>query len=198
VVALAALVALLAAEPGDLRDQAAVSLQKGTLAYRSHDYGTAVREFENAYRLVQSTKILFNLARAYDGNRQPAEALATFERFLLDLTKEPPAVQAELAERASAAEARVKQLRQSPAGEGKRPNVAAAPPRDVQASRGPVDLSPMRLEQARAVPRQEQSFLRRYWWAVTAGVVAAGAVTAIVLAKRQSDSCPPAYNDCLF
>ena len=61
----------------------AVSLQTEGVKLMQHgDNQGALAKFDEAYRLVPSPKILFNMGRAHAGVGDDVKALAEFERFL--------------------------------------------------------------------------------------------------------------------
>jgi hypothetical protein len=66
------------------RDHARALLRDGVAAMNTGDYPTAVARFREAYALVPSAKILFNLGVAYGALDRYPEALESLERFLRD------------------------------------------------------------------------------------------------------------------
>src|SRR5688572_23831217 len=97
--------------PPEARAEAADCLRRGNDAFRAGQFQTAADQYGRAYALFPSTKLLYNLGKAYDGAGRKPEALDAFQRFLEGLSTEPPEVRAELADRARSARARVDGLR---------------------------------------------------------------------------------------
>src|SRR4051794_1319368 len=71
-----------AADPA--RDRARSLLAEGAQLYEAGDFPAALKRYEDAYALVPSPKILYNFGLVYQGMGRKAEALAYFERFLLE------------------------------------------------------------------------------------------------------------------
>jgi tetratricopeptide (TPR) repeat protein len=73
------------------RTQARALLQEGAREVEQGEYDQAIASFSDAYRLVASPKILFNLGIAYLALDRRADALRSFEGFLREATDAPAA-----------------------------------------------------------------------------------------------------------
>ncbi len=71
-----------AAEPEAANQRASLKLEQGVARYDRRDYGGALRDFQDAYEIVPSPKIHFNLGLALDGLGRRGEAMEAFGRFL--------------------------------------------------------------------------------------------------------------------
>jgi hypothetical protein len=95
--ALVASLALLALLPrpdagaaeGDDRRRATELLHQGAQFYERGDYQAALARFEQAYAVVPSAKIHFNLGQTLQALARPVEAIAAYERFLVEATGAP-------------------------------------------------------------------------------------------------------------
>ncbi|HVR01727.1 MAG TPA: tetratricopeptide repeat protein [Polyangia bacterium] len=81
-----------AAEPA--RAQARALMQEGARQMDDRQYDKAVESFSEAYRLVPSPKVLYNLGIAYLSVARYADALQALEGFLKEATDAPAANQA--------------------------------------------------------------------------------------------------------
>jgi tetratricopeptide (TPR) repeat protein len=73
------------------RSRARALLQEGAAFMDVRQYDRAVESFREAYRLVPSPKVLYNLGVAYLSVARYADALAALERFLAEATDAPEA-----------------------------------------------------------------------------------------------------------
>lgn len=73
------------------RARARALLQEGAAFMEERQYDRAVESFREAYRLVPSPKVLYNLGVAYLSVARYADALAALERFLAEATDAPEA-----------------------------------------------------------------------------------------------------------
>jgi tetratricopeptide (TPR) repeat protein len=73
------------------RARARALLQEGASFMDERQYDRAVDAFREAYRLVPSPKVLYNLAIAYLSVARYADALAALEKFLAEATDAPEA-----------------------------------------------------------------------------------------------------------
>jgi tetratricopeptide (TPR) repeat protein len=81
-----------AAPAGDAaRARARALLQEGAAFMDERQYDRAVESFREAYRLVPSPKVLYNLGVAYLSVARYADALAALEQFLAEATDAPEA-----------------------------------------------------------------------------------------------------------
>jgi hypothetical protein len=76
------------------RAQARALVQEGARQMDDRQYDKAVASFDEAYRLVRSPKVLFDLAIAYLSVARYADALQALQGFLDEATDAPPASQA--------------------------------------------------------------------------------------------------------
>ncbi|HEV3032971.1 MAG TPA: hypothetical protein VG319_15090 [Polyangia bacterium] len=81
-----------ASEPA--RAQARALMQEGAQQMDDRQYDKAVESFSEAYRLVPSPKVLYNLGIAYLSVARYADALRALEGFLAEATDAPAASQA--------------------------------------------------------------------------------------------------------
>jgi tetratricopeptide (TPR) repeat protein len=81
------------AEADAARTKARALLQEGARFMDERQYDRAVETFQEAYRLVPSPKVLYNLGVAYLSVARYADALAALERFLAEATDAPAANQ---------------------------------------------------------------------------------------------------------
>jgi hypothetical protein len=80
------------AEADDAAKQAARDkLTEGIELMKKGDAGTALARFEEAYKLVPSPKIFFNIGLAREALGQKVEALTAFQRFVDEVTDPNPA-----------------------------------------------------------------------------------------------------------
>jgi len=81
------------AEPpaGTSREVAQAKLIEGVALLKQGDYTGALATFQDAYRLVPSPNIHYDMALAYAGLGRSADALEAFERFLAEAPRAPPA-----------------------------------------------------------------------------------------------------------
>jgi tetratricopeptide (TPR) repeat protein len=96
VCALTASVGAAAAQAPDASGEAARAraralLQEGAAFMDERQYDRAVESFREAYRLVPSPKVLYNLGVAYLSVARYADALAALEQFLSEATDAPEA-----------------------------------------------------------------------------------------------------------
>jgi hypothetical protein len=66
-------------------------MAEGARLLEAGDHARALAEFEAAYLLVPSSKILFNVGLAYMGLGRHADAIRAFEQFTSDAKNVPPA-----------------------------------------------------------------------------------------------------------
>lgn len=71
--------------------EAHTRFDKGLALFREGAFEAAAAEFERAYQLAPSFKILYDLGLAYARGHDPAAALRTFERYLRDGAESVPA-----------------------------------------------------------------------------------------------------------
>ncbi|MEA2699198.1 MAG: hypothetical protein QOI66_3469 [Myxococcales bacterium] len=79
--------------PGDTPERAAArtKLVQGVTLLKSGDYSGALSQFQDAYRLVPSPNIHYDLGLAYVGLGRPVDALEAFDRFLSEAPDAPAA-----------------------------------------------------------------------------------------------------------
>jgi hypothetical protein len=76
--------------PPDVRAKATALLREGARMMDEGRYSKALDSFQEAYRLVPSPKVLFNLGVAYTSLSRHAEAVDAFEGFLRQAPDAPP------------------------------------------------------------------------------------------------------------
>lgn len=98
--------------PGNAPERAHANrlLQSGNAALEQGAFDAAIRDYEAAYRIFPSPKVLYNLARAYQAAGRLPDACDTFERFISGVAHGPAELQDELADRVAAAKADVASL----------------------------------------------------------------------------------------
>jgi tetratricopeptide (TPR) repeat protein len=90
-IALATILALVAAQPvlaSDL-DEARRHYAKGTKAYEIGAYDEAIKEYGEAYKLIDDPALLFNLGQAHRLAGHTVEALRAYRMFLLKVPDSP-------------------------------------------------------------------------------------------------------------
>src|SRR6185369_11891672 len=95
VIAGAAVVAPARAESDESKAKARARMADGVKLLDRKDYAAALAAFEEAYALVPSAKIQFNIGVAKRGLGRRAEALEAFDQFLEMSPFAPPASRAE-------------------------------------------------------------------------------------------------------
>lgn len=70
------------AQPSSSRAQASVHFDRALELVQSGQYGSAVDEFEQAYRLSGDDAVLYNLGMAYVAAGRPVEAASALDRYL--------------------------------------------------------------------------------------------------------------------
>ena len=211
------LLLLMTSGPPEVRAEAAACLRRGNDAFRAGQFQAAADEYGRAYALFPSTKLLYNLGKAYDGAGRKPEALDAFQRFLDGLGAEPPEVRGELTERASTARTRVDVLRAELRLPAASPAAARPPPPDLKLAALAGAPSPSPLPPAlghaappvtapaapppvtlRETPPEPSTLYRLRWWAVGAGAVIVGAATTFfVLRWHRGRACSDEVIACL-
>jgi hypothetical protein len=79
----------------DARDK----FQHGVQLFREHRYTEAREAFEEAYRILPNGRVLANIAASFVGEGRPAEAIATYRRFLSEGNEGQSATAREVARR---------------------------------------------------------------------------------------------------
>ncbi len=91
VLAIATIAAPAAAQPKDPVEEATVHFKRGTEFYDENDFRGALIEFQRAYELVPSWKILFNIGQVEMELKNYAGALAAYTRYLREGGPDVPA-----------------------------------------------------------------------------------------------------------
>ena len=184
-------------------DQARDQVKKGTAAFNLGHFDEAVRSYEEAYRLIQDPALLYNIAQSYRLDRKLENAMVAYRSFLRTAAPDDP--------NRDLAEKRVADL-QRQLDEEKSAKAASEPPKDPEkvevkgepiptvvpptASPGTMNL----VDQSPPPPSAESSspFYKTWWfWGTVGGAVAAGTITAIVLASGAKSACSGEKNACL-
>lgn len=74
------------AQDEDTRARAREQFGLGVQRYEAQDYPAALQAFQEAYRLAPHPMVRVNMANCYENLGRPLEALAHFERFLVEAT----------------------------------------------------------------------------------------------------------------
>lgn len=172
--------------------EARAAFEQGRDAYDAGRFAEALAHFERAYTLSEHPKLLFNVARAADGDGQVERAIQAYESFLQAV---PSADNREFVE---ARLTRLRASRAAAAASGARPAptaaVVPAPAAVAAQEAGASTPAP-----ARAAPPVDEDPRRPVWkspwlW-VAVGVVVAGGATAAVLLTRDDDAPEAALAD---
>lgn len=91
VLAIASIAVPAAAQPKDPVEEATVHFKRGTEFYDENDFRGALIEFQRAYELVPSWKILFNIGQVEMELKNYAGALAAYTRYLREGGPDVPA-----------------------------------------------------------------------------------------------------------
>lgn len=183
------------------REAARRKLVVGVEAMKRGDYQAALARFEEAYALVPSPKIQYDFGMAYVGLGRPDDALAAFERFLVEAPDAPPDKREKAASVISTLRAQIAEMPRredrEAAGSGAPP---AAPPAATPAGGSevvslPAQAASQERRDDRAAPVVTAGADPLRGWRITAtalsaagvGLVAAGVVFG-VLARREGDS----------
>lgn len=81
-----------AASPGEAaakQAEARAAFEVGAEAYEAGRFSEALASYERAYRLSARPKLLFNIARAADGDAQAGRALDAYQAYLLAMPSAP-------------------------------------------------------------------------------------------------------------
>lgn len=191
----------LAAEPDDFE----AHFRRATEAYDARDYEGAIRELKAAYVLRQHPRLLLNLGQAYRSLGHARQALAHYEMYLSAEPNPQPELRAELERYIRQTRAMLEAARQlarttndrndtepdrlaqegQPASGGEQPRLAD----DRRQKRGALVLT----DPPPARPTGVVPIYRRWWFWTALGAVAAGGVTAGVLAAQPWVPPAPAY-----
>jgi hypothetical protein len=96
-----------AAESAADKKRATAFLQEGAKLLDSKDYAAALVKFQEAYALVPSPKIQFNVGLAQEGLDRPAEATRAYQAYLQGATNDAASRRADAQARMKALRARV-------------------------------------------------------------------------------------------
>lgn len=171
------IVLLLAAAPARAADpspktvrEAQQHYRKGDDAFRGERYEEAYREFEQGFALVPRPLFVLNMAHAQRRRGELRSALALYRRFLV--------MDAETKLRGDV-EAVIRELEAAIAADDEATRAKLPAPVLVPAAPSIVDVS------APAIAPEPKPLLHRWWfWAGVGAIVAAGVVTATVLASK--------------
>jgi len=183
------------------REAARRKLVEGVEAMKRSDYQAALARFEEAYALVPSPKIHYDFGLTYVGLERPADALASFERFLAEAPDAPADKREKAASLVSTLRARVAAMsgREDHAAAAAAPQAAGTPAAapvnrpEAVAPVAPMGLVGPRDEQttaataASADPLRTRRIVGLSAGAAGVGLLAAGLVFG-VLARRESDA----------
>lgn len=183
--------------------------QKGLTHYDIKEYGEALAEFKNAYRVVQDPAFLFNIAQCYRKLGQDIEALDYYRNYLRRFPTAPN--RGEVERRIQEIEREL--ATKTPPGSAPRPSpppTAVEPPAPRPAPAGTVTpLAATPATPPPAVPSapppggaaatppaavvatspdsggDERAFYQRWWfWTGVGAVVVAAVVTGVAIATR--------------
>jgi len=184
------------------RDQ----VRRGTAAFNLGHFDEAVKAYEEAYRLVPDPSLLYNIAQSYRMDHKLEKAMIAYRSFLRNAGSDDP--NRRLAERRvedlqkqideeNAAKAALEPPKASnfPEPKTKSPPIHAQEP-----AIAPTPDTPNLVDQPPPPPIRNASppFYKKWWfWGAVGGAVAAGTVTAILLASGAKGQCAGESNDCL-
>jgi tetratricopeptide (TPR) repeat protein len=179
--AVAAAVTLMSLRPARASDvdEARRHYANGTKAYEIGAYDEAIREYGEAYRVIDDPALLFNLGQAHRLAGHPVEAIRQYRMYLIKVHN---------ASNRADVEQRIHDLEQQIALPPKsQPAPPLSPPAQTQA--GPTTLT--------ATPSTPGRPLYRRWWLWTAvgGAVAVGLGVGLALGLTPHDAAiPPTTN----
>lgn len=156
-------------------------IDRATRAFAEQNFEAAVVYLSAAYERKPLPPILFNIAQAHRKAGHTREALEIYQHFLLDNPKSPLAPEA--AAHASAMQAKLEAER---ATSEKAAAEERSRQRTEEAERLAKEHESERLQAEAAlrkeIARKEQPlYKRKLFWGLLAGVVGAGAITAVAL-----------------
>jgi len=180
-----------AAEDG--KQVAKAHYETGTRLYEVQEYAKALDEYKSAYLAKPDPAFLFNIGQCYRKLGDDTKALEFFQQYL----KKAPSSDPNRAQ----GEARIRDIETSraktsesapappPAVVGGPPPSLTAPPTGTPPATPGVDLT---ATSAGTEEPNRKPVLKRWWfWTGVGAVVAAGAVTAVVLATSHTSSNVP-------
>lgn len=204
------------ARADELTDRARAAAHEGKKAFDTNDFVTAIKQYEEAYRLKPAPGLLFNLAQSHRKAGHLDDALSYFRRYL---ESNPPKAQAdaveklieqtdaERAEKAKTAERQAQEAKEREARAEKERLEKEATARALQVENAKLavkqaeaDAAARRLELERALRDQEASkppppVYQRWWFWGAIGVVAAGVVTTSVAVATAPQPAPTTFPD---
>lgn len=120
------------AAPAPKRETADAVFEESVAAYRAGDFAKAAELLQKAYALKPAPVLLYNLARAYEGMGNDAEAVKTYRAYLKDepTTPDRGAIEAKITtlENKLAEQERLRRANAEQAKRAAEPPPAAAPP----------------------------------------------------------------------
>jgi hypothetical protein len=167
--------------PTSAEERARQAFEAGEAAYERKDFVTAAAEFQRAYSIVPSPRLLYDMAQAERLAGQCGPALKDYEQFVMAHTGEVPAdIDDKIAE---VAQCSASQSTEAPRGQRHEAPQLAPPPALVTRATSPIP------------DRREQMPAWIGWTATGVGVagLVAGTIMATMVVHRQSvveSTCP--------
>jgi hypothetical protein len=206
-----ATVLVLASAP-DGRPEAEQCLRRGNEALRNGQVDDAIREYNKAFSIFPSAKLLYNLGQAYEKAGRRQEALDAFKGFVTGLEAAAVTDQG-LRERIENARSRVKALESElrpaklqhavetrattlmpPALLARPPRIERlVPPRLVLERQPPAPGPRVSLAPVAEIRSEGARSHARLWWAVGIGAAVVAVATTWLIVSRRGSGCP--YED---
>lgn len=154
----------------------------GEVAYSAGRYEDALERFSSAYELSGRPELLYNIGLSADRLRRDEDALEAFEGYLEAVPDSP---------HRAVVESRVASIRQSLAERRALEAAAAESEAEAAESRAAAVAAQEAAAAAESERNGENRSVAKTWWFWTiVGVVAAGAVTGIVLGTQSGRQDP--------
>jgi hypothetical protein len=164
------------------------------------DFKTGADKLGDLYVETNDPTLLYNQARCYEQNNQNQQAIDRFREYLRKTGAQlSPETRAEVEQHIAECKARMKE-EAATTGPAETPVVPPAPPPAPAPMPEPAQaITAPGLNVSEAVAQDEPSpWYKKWWfWSAVGAVVAAGTVTAIVLAKGGKSACSGENAVCL-
>jgi tetratricopeptide (TPR) repeat protein len=166
-----------------------------TRAYDLAEYEAALREFKEAYRIVDDPAFLFNIAQCHRKLGHATDAITFYKTYLRRAPSS--AHRAEVEKFIADLEAADAVRPEAAAPAAPAPPPAAAPQTSAPLAPPPAS-APVALVAAPAqpAPATDHPFYTRAWFWVVTGAVLAGAATVVVLSTRSDPAATPGPFSC--